>query len=188
MQFDQTELEGAWLISPDCIEDERGFFARAWCENEFAAHGLNAQLVQCNISYNRAAGTLRGLHWQADPHGEVKLVRCTSGVIYDVIVDVRQQSSTFGQWRGFYLSAANRNMLYIPEGFAHGFVTLQDDTEVFYQMSALYVADMARGLHWADADLGIVWPCPVSIVSDRDSALPLFGQVFPSQARNAKVA
>lgn len=188
MQFEPTDLEGAWLIRPDRIEDERGFFARAWCEQEFQNHGLNSQLLQCNISHNNVAGTLRGMHWQAEPHGEVKLVRCTYGAIFDVIVDVRPDSPTFALWQGFQLSATNRHMLYIPEGFAHGFITLEDNSEVFYQMSELYVAGKARGIHWADQTLAIDWPHDVRVVSDRDEQLPDLAQAMSKEATDRRVA
>lgn len=188
MQFEPTDLEGAWLIRPDRIEDERGFFARAWCEQEFQMQGLNSRLLQCNISHNHVAGTLRGLHWQAEPHREVKLVRCTSGAIFDVIVDVRPDSSTFARWQGFELTKTNRHMLYIPEGFAHGFITLTDDSEIFYQMSELYVASESRGMHWADDSLQIEWPRSVQVISDRDDQLPGLAEAISPNAIDRKVA
>lgn len=188
MHFEPTDLEGAWLIRPDRIEDERGFFARAWCEQEFHDHGLNPRLLQCNISHNHIAGTLRGMHWQAEPYGEVKLVRCTSGAIFDVIVDVRADSATFAQWQGFELTAGNRNMVYIPEGFAHGFVTLVDNCEVFYQMSELYVPDAAQGIHWADDTLSIEWPHEVNLVSDRDNQLPCLAEAMVRELAVRRIA
>jgi len=147
MRFIPTNLAGAYLIEPEPVSDERGFFARTWCWNEFADKGLNPNLVQCNISYNKARGTLRGMHYQTAPHAEAKLVRCTQGAIYDVIVDLRNDSSTFTQWFGAELTAQNRKALYVPEGFAHGFITLKDDTEMLYQMSEFFHAECAAGVH-----------------------------------------
>ena len=172
MQFQETDFESAWLICPDRVEDERGFFARTWCEREFTTRGLNSQLVQCNISQNRLAGTLRGMHWQAMPQPETKLVRCTSGTIFDVIVDVRPDSESFGHWQGFELSAENRRALYIPAGFAHGFVTLEENSEVLYQMSDFYEPTLARGFHHQDTALCIQWPHEIRVVSRRDRSLP----------------
>jgi len=166
--FTETKLKGSYIIDIEPIEDERGFFARSWCRKEFAAHGLNPDLVQCNISYNKKKGTLRGMHYQAAPHGEVKLVRCTRGSIYDVIVDLREGSETLRQWVGFELSQENRRLLYIPEGFAHGFQTLEDNTEVFYQMSEYYMPEYARGIRWDDSALSIEWPLKKTIVSSKD--------------------
>jgi len=180
MRFLRTELEAAWLITPERIEDDRGFFARTWCEQDFSARGMSPHLTQCNISFNNTAGTLRGMHWQAEPQAEAKLVRCTSGAIFDVIADLRPASATFTRWQGFTLSASNRTMLYIPEGCAHGFVTIVDGSEVFYQMSAAYAPDLARGLNWADETIGIDWSYPVRLVSDRDRALPGFHELFPA--------
>src|SRR5438128_11338283 len=136
--FIEIQLQGAYIIEPEKLEDERGFFARSWCEREFAAHNLNPRTAQCNISFNRKTGTLRGMHYQTAPHAEAKLVRCTRGAIYDVIIDLRPNSPTFKQWVAVELTAKNRRMLSIPEGFAHGFQTLMDNTEVFYQMSEFY--------------------------------------------------
>src|SRR5688500_11400400 len=138
MIFTETDLKGAYIIEPEKLEDERGFFARTWCAREFEEHGLNPRLAQCNISYNHKKGTLRGMHFQAKPYEEAKLVRCTIGAIYDVIIDLRPQSPTYTQWTAVELTADNHRMLYVPEGFAHGFQTLMDQTEVFYQMSNLY--------------------------------------------------
>jgi dTDP-4-dehydrorhamnose 3,5-epimerase len=166
--FRETKLPGAFVIEPERLEDERGFFARTWCEREFRAHGLNPRLVQCNVSYNRARSTLRGMHYQAAPHEEAKLVRCTMGAVHDVVVDLRPDSPTFRQWVAVELSARNRTMLYVPEGFAHGFQTLEDDTEVFYQMSELYHPECARGVRWDDPAFGIEWPLPPRALSERD--------------------
>ena len=163
-------MPGAYLIEPERREDERGFFARAWCRDEFEAHGLNANLVQCNISFNTKKGTLRGMHYQAAPHAEAKLVRCTMGAIYDVIIDLRPASPTFKRWFAAELTAENRRMLYIPEGFAHGLQTLQDNSEVFYQMSAYYAPEYSRGVRWNDPAFGIEWPAadPAYIITEKD--------------------
>lgn len=174
MRFIPTHLAGAWLIEPDLILDERGFFARSWCQNEFAGKGLNANLVQCNISFNKKKGTLRGMHYQKKPHEEAKLVRCTQGGIYDVIVDLRNDSNTFFQWFGVELTAENRKALYIPEGFAHGFITLKDDSEVLYQMSEFFHADCAAGVRWNDPVFSIQWPIDVQVISERDRNYPDF--------------
>jgi dTDP-4-dehydrorhamnose 3,5-epimerase len=175
MRFVQTALVDAYLIEPEPLADMRGFFARTFCEREFVAHGLGNKLpVQCNISYNKKRGTLRGMHFQHAPHGEAKLVRCTAGSIYDVIVDLRKDSPTFRQWASYELTAQNRNALYIPEGFAHGFQTLADDSEVFYQMFNYFVPESAGGVRWNDSAFGISWPLPVSMISDKDNAYPDF--------------
>jgi dTDP-4-dehydrorhamnose 3,5-epimerase len=168
MIFTETRLQGAFIIDLEPIEDDRGFFARAWCQREFEAHGLKARWVQGNISFNKKKGTLRGMHYQAKPHEEVKLVHCPRGVLYDVILDLRPESATFKQWLGVELTAENRRMLYIPEGFAHGFQTLEDDTEAFYQMSEFYHPESARGVRWNDPAFGIVWEKEEKIVSTRD--------------------
>lgn len=175
MIFTETRLAGAFVIDPERADDERGFFARTWCAREFEAHGLNARLVQCNVSFNRRRGTLRGLHFQVKPHEEAKLVRCTRGRVFDVIVDLREGSPTHGEHVAVILSATNLRMLYIPEGFAHGFQTLEDDTELFYQMSQAYHPESARGLRWDDPALAISWPpCGERIISDRDRQHPGF--------------
>lgn len=203
MLFTETKLKGAFLIEPEKLEDERGFFARSYCLREFEEHGLNPRVVQCNISYNAKKGTLRGMHYQVAPSEEAKLVRCTAGGIYDVIIDLRPNSETYCQWIGVELSShrslptadcspltapcspstADRSlltapcsplpahcyrMLYIPEGFAHGFITLEDNTEVFYQMSEFYAPDTARGLRWNDPAFGIDWPLEPAVISERD--------------------
>ncbi len=175
MIFLETRLKGAFIIDPERLEDDRGFFARTWCQGEFEAHGLDLRLVQCNISFNRRKGTLRGMHYQAAPHTEAKLVRCTMGVIYDVIVDLRPGSPTFTQWAAVDLTAENRRMLYIPEGLAHGFQTLADNTEVFYQISEFYHPESARGVRWDDPAFCIEWPIAERIISDRDRKYPYFG-------------
>jgi dTDP-4-dehydrorhamnose 3,5-epimerase len=172
--FTETALSGAVIVDVEPHTDERGFFARSWCIREFAERGLNPSVVQCNVSGNTAKGTLRGMHYQVAPHAEVKLVRCTKGAIYDVIIDLRPLSPTFLQHVGVELTAANHRALYIPEGFAHGFMTLHDDSEVFYQMSAFYEPTAARGVRWNDPTFGISWPLPVSVISERDREYPDF--------------
>lgn len=174
MIFTEAPIPGAYVIDPERLEDERGFFARTWCQREFKAHGLNPGLAQCNISYNRRKGTLRGMHYQAVPHAEARLVRCTSGAIYDVIVDLRPDSVTFKRWFPVELTADNRRMLYIPEGLAHGFLTSRDDTEVFYQMSEFYTPGSARGVRWNDPAFGIEWPQEIQVIAERDRNYPDF--------------
>ena len=174
MIIEETALRGAYLISLVPIADERGFFARSWCREEFRARGLNPDLVQCNISFNRRKGTLRGMHYQAEPNAEVKLVRCTRGACYDVIIDLRRNSPTFRHWLAVELTSENRRMLYIPEGFAHGFQTLVDETEVQYQMSTFFVPDAARGVRWDDPAFGIEWPEADRIMSAKDRNYPDF--------------
>ncbi len=168
MKFLETKLKGAYLIEIEPISDHRGFFARSWCEQEFRDRGLNPNLVQCNISFNLKKGTLRGMHYQAKPHEEAKLVRCTQGSIYDVIIDIRPESATFKSWFAIELSATNRQMLYIPEGFAHGFETLEDNTEIFYQMSNFFHPESARGIRWDDPEFGIEWKLTDKIISEKD--------------------
>ena len=175
MIFTETPLKGAYIIEPERIEDERGFFARSWCVEEFKKHGLNPNLVQCNISFNKKKGTLRGMHYQAAPHEEAKLVRCTKGALYDAIIDLRGDSPTFKHWFGVELTAENRKALYIPEGFAHGFQTLEDNTEVFYQMSEFYHPECSRGVRWDDPAFGIEWPTSQITVSPKDNSYSLFG-------------
>ena len=174
MLFDETTLKGAYIIEIEKHEDERGFFARSWCQREFEAHGLNPRLVQCNISFNFKKGTLRGMHYQVEPFAEAKLVRCTRGAIHDIIVDIRPDSPTFREHLGFLLTADNRRLLYVPEAFAHGFLTLEDNTEVFYQMSEFHAPDYARGFRWNDPAFGIEWPSEVQVISDRDRNYPDF--------------
>ena len=174
MNFTETKLVGAFVIDLEQFEDERGFFGRCWSQEEFADRGLNPRLVETNISFNRKAGTLRGMHLQIAPHAQAKLVRCTAGAIYDVIIDLRPESTTFKQWIAIELSAANRRQLYIPEGFAHGFQTLVENTEVLYQMAAPYVAESARGVRWNDPAFGIAWPLPPVALSDSDQSYPDF--------------
>ncbi len=173
MRFSKTTLPGVWLIDLELREDERGFLARTFCEKEFAERGLNTYWPQCNLTLTRRRGTIRGLHYQAQPKPEIKLLRCAAGAIYDVVVDVRRASPSFGLQEAFELTARNRRMLYVPGGFAHGFQCLTDDCEVFYQMSEFYEPELARGLRWNDPEVGIKWPLPDPDLSTRDQALPL---------------
>jgi dTDP-4-dehydrorhamnose 3,5-epimerase len=174
MIFRETGLKDAFLIEIERREDERGHFARSWCRREFESHGLNPRLAQCNISLNRRKGTLRGMHYQAPPFEEAKLVRCTRGSLYDVIVDLRPDSPSYRKHRGVVLTPDNGRMLYVPEGFAHGFLTLEDTTEVFYQISEFYAPDHARGFRWNDPAFAIVWPAEVEVISERDRSYPDF--------------
>jgi dTDP-4-dehydrorhamnose 3,5-epimerase len=172
--FTDTKLPGALVIDVERFEDQRGFFARCWSEAEFSARGLDARLVETNISFNRRKGTLRGMHFQIEPHAQPKLVRCTAGAIYDVILDLRPESATFKQWTAVELTADNRRQLYIPAGFAHGFQTLTDETEVLYQMSTPFVAESARGVRWNDPVFGIEWPPDERTIIVRDQTYPDF--------------
>jgi dTDP-4-dehydrorhamnose 3,5-epimerase len=172
--FRETTLTGAFLLELESFEDKRGFFALAWSEKEFAQRGLSPHLAECNISFNKKKGTLRGMHYQAAPNGQAKLVRCTMGSIYDVIIDLRTGSPTFRQWVGVELTAANRRMLYVPKEFAHGFQTLEDDTETFYQMSDIYVPESGRGVRWNDPAFDISWPETVTLMNERDRTYPDF--------------
>ena len=174
MKFNETELKGGYIIDIQKIEDDRGFFARGWCKNEFEEHGISSNLAQANISYNKFKGTLRGLHYQASPYEEAKLVRCTKGGIFDVMVDLREGSPTHGKWMGAELTADNHRMLLVPEGFAHGFQTLQDDTEVFYQVSEFYIPNAEKGARYDDPAFGITWPLEVSVISDKDANWPAY--------------
>lgn len=175
MIFTETKLPGAYIIEPERLEDQRGFFARTWCQKELKNRGLNSNIVQCNLSFNHKKGTLRGMHYQVKPYEEAKLVRCTKGAIYDAIVDLRPDSSTFKQWVAVELTEKNRRILYIPEGFAHGFQTLEDNSEVFYQMSEFYHRDCARGCRWNDPAFGIDWPETAErIISEKDSEYEYF--------------
>lgn len=174
MIFKETKLKGVFIIQPERLKDERGFFARTWCQREFETHGLNPNLVQCNISFNKKRGTLRGMHHQVAPHEEAKLVRCTIGAIYDVIIDLRPNSPTFKEWISSELTAENRKMIHIPEGFSHGFMTLGDNTEVFYQMSEFYDPECTRGVRWNDPAFDIAWPEEVTVISEKDKQYPDF--------------
>ncbi len=174
MIFQETRLAGVFEIQLEPKRDDRGFFARSWCRDEFQQQGLNPRLVQSSISFNPKKGTLRGMHYQSDPYGEAKVVRCTRGAIYDVALDMRPLSATFMQWIASELTAENRNALYIPEGCAHGFLTVDDDTEVFYQMTEFYHLEAARGVRWNDPAFKMEWPGPVKIISERDRTYPDF--------------
>jgi dTDP-4-dehydrorhamnose 3,5-epimerase len=170
MIFEPLALAGAYMIEPEKIRDDRGFFARSYCGEDFTAHGLEPVREQCGISYNIRHGTLRGMHYQEEPHAEAKLVRCTRGALFDVIIDLRPDSSTYCQWVATTLAADNYRMLYVPRGYAHGFQTLEDHTEVFYQMSHPYSAQNARGVRWNDPLFLIKWPLPVTSISERDQS------------------
>jgi dTDP-4-dehydrorhamnose 3,5-epimerase len=174
MIFNELPLKGAFIIEAERLEDERGFFARTFCRREFLAHGLKADLAQASISFNRKKGTLRGMHLQTAPFEEVKLVRCTMGAIHDVIIDLRIASATFGKYASVDLSSENRRMLYVPEGFAHGFITLVDNTEILYEISQFYSPAYAVGVRWNDPQFAIQWPIEVEVMSDKDRNLPDF--------------
>ena len=169
MRFTETPLSGAFVVDVESHDDERGLFARTYCADEFHKHAISFSVVQCNVSFNRLRGTLRGMHYQAAPAYEAKLVRCTRGAIYDAIVDVRRDSPTYGRWFAAKLDADNRRAMYIPPNVAHGFQTLVDESEVFYQMSSAHAPQSARGLRWNDPRLDIAWPLPVSVISQRDA-------------------
>jgi dTDP-4-dehydrorhamnose 3,5-epimerase len=172
MIFTPTDLPGAFLIDIEPRHDERGFFARTWDAVELAQHGLKNTLDQCSVSFNKALGTLRGMHYQLPPNEETKIVRCTAGAIYDVIVDLRRDSTTYRKWIGVELTAQNRRMLYIPNGVAHGFLTLSADSEVFYQSAGVFVPEAARGLRWDDPAISIAWPGAPTVISSRDREYP----------------
>lgn len=177
MRFIETPLRGAFVIELEPIEDERGYFARAWCADEFATHGLNPDLTQCNVVFNHKRGTLRGMHYQCAPHEEAKLIRCTAGVVHDVIVDIRPASATYGQSFAVELSPRNGRMMYVPEGFAHGVISLTDDSEMFYQLSVPYVAASQRGIRYDDPALAIDWPIEPAVISPRDLSFAPFALV-----------
>lgn len=172
MLFNETGLKGACLISLEPIRDQRGFFARSWCQREFEAHGLVSRFVQANVSFNKSRGTMRGMHYQSEPHAEVKLVRCTRGAIYDVIIDLREESDTFGRWLGFDLTADNYQIVYVPKGFAHGFQTLDDSSEVTYQVSEFYNPSSEGGIRYNDPSFAIRWPEEVRVISQKDLSWP----------------
>ena len=174
MIFTETKLQCAFVMELEKFEDERGFFAHGWSPRELAAHGLEAPLAESAISFNKKKGTLRGMHYQASPHGQIKIVRCTMGAIYDVIIDLRKNSPTFKQWIGIELSATNRLMLYIPGEFAHGFQTLEDEAELCYHMSHAYVPESATGVRWNDPAFGIKWPAGERTIITRDREYPNF--------------
>jgi dTDP-4-dehydrorhamnose 3,5-epimerase len=177
MIFTETPLRGALVVDIEPQRDERGFFARTFCADELASHGLCPEVTQCSISFNVKAGTLRGMHFQATPHDEDKLVRCVSGAIFDVIVDIRTDSATYRRWLGFELSAENRRALYVPKGFAHGFITLTDATEVLYMISVPFVQDFSRGFRWNDPAVGIAWPKAPTVISERDANYPFLAEL-----------
>lgn len=176
MQFRPLSIAGAMVVEVERREDSRGFFARSFCRDEFAAQGLPPDFVQCNLSWNARRGTLRGMHFQRAPSREGKLVRCTAGAIWDVVLDLRPDSPTYLRWEAAELTASNRRALYIPPGLAHGFQTLADDTEVFYQMTDMYAPDLADGVRWNDPAFGIDWPVADPILSERDAAYPLLAR------------
>jgi dTDP-4-dehydrorhamnose 3,5-epimerase len=174
MNFRETELPGVFEVRLEPKPDERGYFARTWCQHEFTARGLSSNIVQCNTSFNLKKGTLRGMHFQQEPNAEIKLIRCTTGKIFDVVLDLRPQSETFRKWTSLILSSTSQNMIYIPQGCAHGFLTMEDNTEVFYQMSEFYSAESARGVRWDDPAFKIDWPGNVVVISERDGSYPDF--------------
>jgi dTDP-4-dehydrorhamnose 3,5-epimerase len=172
MKFTKTSLADAMLIELEPREDPRGYFVRTFCAEEFAAHGLETRFPQANQSHNVARGTLRGMHYQRAPHGEVKVVRCVRGGIHDVIIDLRRDSPSYGRWEGFDLTAGNRRMLYVPKGFAHGLQVLEDGTDVVYQVSHPYTPGVEAGIRWNDPAFAIAWPLPVTVISEKDAAWP----------------
>ena len=172
MMFTETAIEGAFLIEPERLEDERGFFARTFCQREFAARGLSTRLAQCSVSFNRRTGTVRGMHYSVAPHAEEKLVRCTRGRVFDVLLDLRPDSPTFRRWTAVTLAADDHRMVYVPAGVAHGFQTLEPESEVFYQMSEFYAPECARGVRWDDPAFGIEWPPAERTISERDRRYP----------------
>lgn len=174
MIFQETGLEGMKVIDPEPSSDSRGHFTRTWCAETFRARGIDAAFVQCGASFNHRRGTLRGLHYQAAPHEEAKLIRCTRGRVWDVALDLRVGSPTMGEWRAVELAADTGRMVYLPEGFAHGFQTLEDESELFYQISAAYIPEAARGVRWDDPELAIPWPLADPILSEKDRGLPPF--------------
>ena len=176
MRFHETKLRDAWLIEPEPVRDERGFFARTFCVREFAERGLVTDFVQHSVSQTKAKGTVRGMHFQRPPHAEVKLVSCAKGALLDVIIDLRPNSPTYRQWQGFELTPDNRRRLYVPEGFAHGFQTLTDDTETAYLISAFYAPEAASGVRHDDPAFAIDWPLPVTVISEKDRSWPAFAE------------
>lgn len=176
MIFTETPLKGAYVIDIEKIEDDRGFFGRSFCQKEFEKHGLEKQLVQANVSYNKKKGTLRGMHYQVFPYEETKLVRCTGGAIYDVIVDLRDDSPTYKQWFGVELTAHNLRMLYVPKHFAHGFITLEDHSSVNYMVSQFYAPGSERGIKYDDPQFGINWPVEIQVISEKDNSHRYFNQ------------
>jgi len=170
MIFKPTKIPDVYLLEIEPIEDDRGFFARSWCKDEFISRGLSAELMQCGISFNKMSGTVRGMHFQETPYEEVKLVRCTKGAVYDVVLDLRKDSPTYTEHVGFRLSESNHKMVYIPAGLAHGYQTLENDTEVYYQISQVYKKEYSQGVRWNDPCFSIEWPGPVTLISERDQS------------------
>lgn len=177
MIFTETKLKGAYLIDINKIKDNRGFFGRSWCREEMEAHGLNGNVVQSNTSFNKLKGTLRGMHFQKSPYEETKLVRCTKGSVYDVIIDLRKDSSTFKNWFGIILSENDHRMIYVPENFAHGYLSLENNSEVTYLVTQFYTPNSEGGLRWNDPEIGIDWPQQINVISDRDRNQPLFSEI-----------
>lgn len=175
MEFQPTDIDGAFLVVPKKIGDDRGFFARAWCTHEYEAAGLKATIVQSNMAVSAQKGTLRGLHYQTAPHQEVKIVRCVRGAMFDVIVDLRPASPTYLKWVGYRLDTENHHALYVPEGCATGYMTLEDDTEMYYHTTAAYAPDSATGVRWDDPAFGIEWPLEPTVLSEQDQAWPHIG-------------
>lgn len=178
MRFEETQIPGVFVIDQQRREDDRGYFARSWCEREFREHGLNPQVVQCNVGFSGQKGTLRGMHFQSDPHAEAKLVRCTAGAVFDVALDLRPGSATYLQWFGIELNQRNGRMLYVPEGCAHGYQTLEDDSEILYQTSHAYAPESATGVRFDDPAFGIQWPLPISSVSEADLNWPAYDSIL----------
>ncbi|NMB54016.1 MAG: dTDP-4-dehydrorhamnose 3,5-epimerase [Leptolinea sp.] len=183
MIFQKTDFDGVYVIEPEPRSDNRGFFARVWCEDELSKHHLNTRIAQCSISFNKFRGTLRGMHFQDNPFPETKIVRCTMGSIFDVVIDLRSDSPTYTRWFSVELSQENRRMLYIPHGFAHGFQTLTDGTEIYYQISEFFHPECSRGVRWNDPCFSIDWPLGNPILSDRDLTYPDYFPAAPSSKR-----
>ena len=178
MHFKETKLQGCFIIDPNKLEDNRGYFARTYCENEFHAHGIDTEFPQCNTVNNHNKYTLRGMHYAQHPAEESKLIRCTKGSVFDVVVDLRRDSMTFLKWISIELSCENQRMLFVPPQFAHGYLSLEDDTDLFYQMGDFFKPDLVRGLRWNDPTLAINWPYKPEVISEKDSELPLVSDVF----------
>jgi dTDP-4-dehydrorhamnose 3,5-epimerase len=176
MIFTETKLKGAYIIEIKQLGDERGFFGRSWCKNEMEEHGLNGNVVQANTSFSKTKGTIRGMHYQKHPHEETKLVRCTKGALYDVIIDLRKESPTYKQWIGVELTEDNYKMLYVPEKFAHGFITLKENTEANYLVTEFYTPGAEAGIRYDDKQFNINWPVPAAVVSDKDKNHPDFDE------------
>jgi dTDP-4-dehydrorhamnose 3,5-epimerase len=183
MKFIETGLPGAVIVEIEKLQDQRGFFARTWCKREFERHGLDTEMVQANVSYNKSRGTIRGMHYQVQPHGETKLVRCTQGAIYDVIIDLRLDSPTYGEWFGVELSASNYRMLFVPKMFAHGFQTLVDESVVTYQVGQFYTPGSEKGIRYDDPAFGIGWPAEICVISDKDKSWPDFQSKLAEEKR-----